>query len=97
MPKTLNEPHGDTTCGAKNRQGRPCGNRPLANGRCKYHGGLSAGPRTPEGLERSRKANSKHGFYSAASIERRRHFRRIMTASRKTLVEMEGVLGIEPA
>jgi hypothetical protein len=37
------------------------------------------GPRTPEGLERSRKANLTHGFYSADSIERRRHFRKIMT------------------
>ena len=89
MPKTLDEPHGHPICGAINRQSRPCGNRPLANGRCKYHGGLSTGPRSAEGLERSRMANWRHGFYSAASIERRLHFRRIMTASRKSLVEME--------
>jgi len=29
------------------------------------HGGTSTGPRTPEGLERSRKANWKTGEYSA--------------------------------
>jgi hypothetical protein len=28
------------------------------------HGGLSTGPRTPEGLERSRKARWIHGRYS---------------------------------
>jgi hypothetical protein len=28
------------------------------------HGGLSTGPRTPDGLERGRKARWKHGAYS---------------------------------
>ena len=32
----------------------------MPNGRCKFHGGKSTGPRTPEGLERSRRANWKH-------------------------------------
>jgi hypothetical protein len=36
------------------------------------HGGKSTGPRTPEGLERSRKANWKHGYYSAGAIAGRR-------------------------
>ncbi len=41
-------------CGAKNRKGQPCANRNIyANGRCKYHGGLSTGPRTLEGKARS--------------------------------------------
>jgi hypothetical protein len=31
----------------------------MPNGRCKVHGGKSTGPRTPEGLERSRRANSE--------------------------------------
>ena len=44
-------------CGAKTRKGTPCrcksepGKR-----RCKFHGGLSTGARTPEGLERIREA-----------------------------------------
>ena len=47
-------------CGAKTRSGRPCQaravwdkqhNRPR-NGRCRMHGGLSTGPRTPEGHAR---------------------------------------------
>jgi hypothetical protein len=36
----------------------------MKNGRCKFHGGLSTGPRTPEGLERSRRARWKHGAYA---------------------------------
>jgi hypothetical protein len=36
------------------------------------HGGKSTGPRTPEGLARSRRANWKHGNYSAEAIELRR-------------------------
>ena len=34
-------------CGAKTRKGTPCKAQSLANGRCKYHGGLSTGPRGP--------------------------------------------------
>ena len=36
------------------------------------HGGLSTGPRTPEGLERSRRANWRHGHYSREALEARR-------------------------
>lgn len=39
----------------------------MKNGRCRMHGGLSTGPRTPEGLERSRRARWKHGRRSAAA------------------------------
>lgn len=38
------------TCGAIKRNGRTCASTTLcANGRCKFHGGASTGPRTPEG------------------------------------------------
>ena len=36
------------------------------------HGGLSTGPRTAEGLERSRRARWVHGRYSREAIEARR-------------------------
>jgi hypothetical protein len=36
-------------CGAKTRKGTPCKVLALPNGRCKFHGGLSTGPKTPEG------------------------------------------------
>jgi hypothetical protein len=39
----------------------------MPNGRCRLHGGKSTGPRTPEGLENSRRANRKHGYYSAGA------------------------------
>jgi hypothetical protein len=49
-------------CGARSkRTGKPCQAAAMPNGPCKVHGGKSTGARTPEGLERSRKANWKHG------------------------------------
>jgi hypothetical protein len=39
-----------TRCNAKTRKGTPCQARGLGKGdRCKFHGGLSTGPLTPEG------------------------------------------------
>ncbi len=36
-------------CNARTKSGRPCRSLGLEpNGRCKWHGGLSTGPRTPE-------------------------------------------------
>ena len=38
------------TCGAKTRAGTPCKRTDLFHsGRCKFHGGTSTGPATPEG------------------------------------------------
>ncbi len=43
-----------TRCGARTRRGTPCRARGLGKGgRCRFHGGASTGPRTPEGLARS--------------------------------------------
>lgn len=36
-------------CEAKTHKGTPCQCKALQNGRCKFHGGLSTGPKTPEG------------------------------------------------
>ena len=47
----------------------------MANGRCRMHGGPSTGPRTAEGLERSRRSNWKHGHYSAEAKQVRREAR----------------------
>jgi hypothetical protein len=41
----------------------------MANGRCRLHGRKSTGPRTPEGLERSRRARLVHGYYTAEAKE----------------------------
>jgi hypothetical protein len=60
-------------CGAKSRRtGEPCKSAAMANGRCRMHGGASTGPRTAEGLERSRKANWQHGYHSHEKIAERR-------------------------
>lgn len=49
------EPFEGLRCGAKGkRTGKPCPHTSIySSGRCKWHGGLSTGPKTPEGLARS--------------------------------------------
>lgn len=45
-----------TPCGAKCRDGHACKNtRIYMNGRCKNHGGLSTGAKTPKGKAKSLK------------------------------------------
>jgi hypothetical protein len=58
-------PNSSPRCGAKNRQGKPC-QAPAMRGkkRCRLHGGKSTGPKTTEGLERSRTSRLRHGLYS---------------------------------
>jgi hypothetical protein len=59
-------PQAAPRCGARNRRGLPC-QAPALRGksRCRLHGGHSTGPKTLEGLARLRKANTKHGQFSA--------------------------------
>jgi hypothetical protein len=84
-----NNPAGDPNkalrCGAKTRRGTSCKAPAMPNGRCRMHGGKSTGPRTPEGLERSRRANWKHGHYSKESNEIYREHRRLIKAYEATL------------
>ena len=54
----------------------------MPNGRCKLHGGKSTGPRTPLGLERSRRANWKHGYYSREAKAERSRVRAAILAVR---------------
>ena len=48
-------------CGARTRKGRPCRMKPagLRNDRCRLHGGLSTGPKTPEGRARIAEAQRR--------------------------------------
>jgi hypothetical protein len=70
-------------CGARSkRTGKPCRGAAMPNGRCKVHGGKSTGPRTPEGLERSRRANWKHGYYSREAKAERSPLRAAILALR---------------
>ena len=55
-----------SACGAKTRTrgGAPCQAAPVrGKQRCRMHGGASTGPRTPEGLERSRRARVVRLFH----------------------------------
>jgi len=60
-------------CGARTRRGTPCqagaiwSTRSRRYTRCKNHGGLSTGPKTAEGIERVRRAVTKHGRYSVGA------------------------------
>ena len=55
------EAFADLTCGAKTRAGTPCKQIALYwSGRCKFHGGLSTGPKTEVGKAKARE-NGKLG------------------------------------
>ena len=79
-------------CGAKTRKGTPCKGPAMTNGRCRMHGGKSTGPRTSEGLERSRKANWKHGYYTAKSINQRWFIRQLLRDSNETIIKMQNAV-----
>jgi hypothetical protein len=59
-------------CGACTRAGHACRQPAMKNGRCRFHGGKSTGPRTAAGLARSRAARRTHGGHSAEIIDLRR-------------------------
>ena len=62
----------------------------MRNGRCRMHGGASTGPRTLEGLARSRRANWKHGLYSVQAREEHRSLCRLLKSSRALLRQLAG-------
>jgi hypothetical protein len=51
-------------CRAKTRRGTVCIRRPIRNGRCANHGGMSTGPKTAEG--KARIALAQHRRWVAA-------------------------------
>ena len=55
--------------------------------RCRMHGGLSTGPKTPEGLARIRAAQTTHGMRTA-EMEQMRKLVRELRAEAKRLVEL---------
>ena len=58
-------------CGARTRCGAPCGAPPMANGRCRIHGGTSTGPRTMEGMARMIASKTTHGRDGPAGAPKR--------------------------
>jgi hypothetical protein len=59
VPATFVERSPTRRCGANTRLGRPCIRKPLANGRCANHGGLSTGPKTEAGRQRISQAQKR--------------------------------------
>ena len=55
-------------CGAKTRAGCACRQPAMPNGRCRFHGGKSTGPRTEAGRARARNNRLIHGLRSADVI-----------------------------
>ncbi len=74
-------------CGARTRQGGECRHVAMANGRCRFHGGLSTGPRTAEGIERHRRAVTIHGARSQEATDYRRAIRKLRADARR-LIEL---------
>ena len=72
-------------CGARTRRGSRCRCPAMANGRCRLHGGLSTGPKTAEGIERIRRAVTKHGNYSKRAKTERAEYRELLRACREML------------
>lgn len=84
------DPHSAPRCGAKTRRGSACQAPAMANGRCRLHGGKSTGPRTAEGLEKCRRANWKHGFYSQLALAKERQLRELRSnRAESNRVELE--------
>jgi hypothetical protein len=87
-------PGGDLTkatrCEAKTRRGTSCQCPAMSNGRCRLHGGKSTGPKTAEGIERIRRAVTKHGRYTKAAKAEKEHYRTLVRSCREVL---EGISG----
>ncbi len=86
------DPNSARRCGAKTRSGAPCRGPAMRNGRCRMHGGLSTGPKTPEGLERSRTARWKHGRYSREARQRRRLMRSVIETFKASREALKGAM-----
>ena len=64
----------DKKCLAKTRRGTECQRAAYKhNGRCRLHGDLSTGARTPESLQRISEANIKHGRQTKDKLAAQRH------------------------
>src|SRR4051812_27330078 len=81
-------------CGAKTRNGTPC-KRPAERNpktgkrsRCRLHGGLSSGPKTPEGKSRISSLHFRHGRFSNAAREAKAELKRRLEHLKATREEV---------
>jgi hypothetical protein len=61
----------------------------MVNGRCRFHGGKSTGPKTLEGAERARQAALRHGFYTAEAKSERRMARSALLYLKAALASVD--------
>ncbi|MBF0361978.1 MAG: hypothetical protein HQK49_13260 [Oligoflexia bacterium] len=76
-------------CAYARTSGSSCKSPAMSNGRCRMHGGKSTGPKTPDGLERAKKGNWKHGDYSSESLMLKKEIRQFMRKCRLTIEEVD--------
>jgi hypothetical protein len=62
----------------------------MPNGRCRLHGGKSTGAKTASGIERIRRAVTKHGRYTKAARAEHEEFRKLLNACRTGLQDITG-------
>ncbi len=80
------------TCGAVTRAGGVCRQLSMKNGRCRFHGGLSTGPKTAAGLERSRNARWKHGRRSADANQPLKLIRALVKVMEAEMAEWKALM-----
>ncbi|WP_331287653.1 MULTISPECIES: HGGxSTG domain-containing protein [Methylobacteriaceae] len=88
----MDKAHAAPRCCARTRSGLSCQSPAMANGRCRMHGGASTGPRTAEGLARSKRAAWKHGRRSARYVALKRLVKQAARDLRETTKLSEQML-----
>jgi hypothetical protein len=81
-------------CGARTRSAESCRQPAMRNGRCRFHGGKSTGPRTTEGCERIARAQFRHGGRTAEMIALRAA---TAASARRILALVAGLRALRPA
>jgi hypothetical protein len=68
----------------------------MKNGRCKLHGGLSTGAKTPEGKKKSREARLIHGAYTPEWIAEGRAIKAKIRSTRELFDQFEREISGKP-
>jgi hypothetical protein len=78
-------------CVAKAKSsGNPCGNPAMRDKKvCWIHGGKSTGPKTKEGLMKSKTANLKHGKYKKEVLAQRKSLNSLIREFMKLYSQLE--------